>query len=254
MPRRKHRCFDVVASCASLVSVRRIAVAAVVGISLVVARVAAPSHASHFRYSAALACGVERWKVRPCRTVRACSVSTRSRSRSWSPTSDQRQCRDKASLRASYLQRRCLRDARQARGGRGFSPRPRVWRQRHDRGVALVGVCAQGDAVSAPADARSMHEVAALLASARRRRRVLRFQAWPDGRRPERSRAASDPRLCLLVELDRPRTHAQVQAQRSRMGRRRLSPAFSHEQPPLGHVAFRTSAPRIERARTKRRR
>jgi len=44
--------------------VRRIAVAAVVGISLVVARVAAPSHASHFRYSAALACGVERWKVK----------------------------------------------------------------------------------------------------------------------------------------------------------------------------------------------
>src|SRR6266480_1716453 len=64
MPRRKHRRFDVVASCASLVSVRRIAVAAVVGISLVVARVAAPSHASHFRYSAALACGVERWKVK----------------------------------------------------------------------------------------------------------------------------------------------------------------------------------------------
>src|SRR6266487_3567967 len=38
------------------------------------------------------------------------------------------------------------------------------------------------------------------------------------------------------------------------MGRCRLSPAFSHEQPPLARVAFRTSAPRIERARTKRRR
>jgi hypothetical protein len=36
----------------------------VVGIAVVVARVAAPSHASHFRYSAALACGVERWKVK----------------------------------------------------------------------------------------------------------------------------------------------------------------------------------------------
>jgi hypothetical protein len=48
-----------------LVSVRRVAVAAVViGISLVVARVAAPSHASHFRYSTALVCGVERWKVK----------------------------------------------------------------------------------------------------------------------------------------------------------------------------------------------
>ena len=46
-------------------SVRRIGVAAlVVGIAVVVARVAAPSHASHFRYSAALACGVERWKVK----------------------------------------------------------------------------------------------------------------------------------------------------------------------------------------------
>lgn len=44
---------------------RRIAVVGVVvGIAVVVARVAAPSHASHFRYSAALACGVERWKVK----------------------------------------------------------------------------------------------------------------------------------------------------------------------------------------------
>jgi len=36
----------------------------VVGMAVVVARVAAPSHASHFHYSAALACGVERWKVK----------------------------------------------------------------------------------------------------------------------------------------------------------------------------------------------
>jgi hypothetical protein len=44
---------------------RRIAVvAAVVGVAVVVARVAAPSHASHFRYSATLVCGVERWKVK----------------------------------------------------------------------------------------------------------------------------------------------------------------------------------------------
>jgi hypothetical protein len=120
--------------------------------------------------------------------------------------------------------------------------------------VALGGVCGRGDAVSAPADAGGTEQVAALLASARRRGRVLRFQAWPDGRRPERNRAASDPRLCLLFELARRRTHAQVQAQRSRMGRCRLSPVFSHEQPPLARVAFRTSAPRIERARTKRRR
>jgi hypothetical protein len=45
-------------------SVRRIAAGVVVAIAVVVARVAAPSHASHFRYSAALACGVERWKVK----------------------------------------------------------------------------------------------------------------------------------------------------------------------------------------------
>jgi hypothetical protein len=45
--------------------VRRIAVAVVVvGLAVVVSRVAAPSHAGHFRYSAALACGVERWKVK----------------------------------------------------------------------------------------------------------------------------------------------------------------------------------------------
>ncbi len=114
--------------------------------------------------------------------------------------------------------------------------------------------CAGGRRRIGAADAGGTVQVAALLASARRRGRFLRFQAWPDGRRPERNRAASDPRLCLLVELARRRTHAQVQAQRSRMGRCRLSPAFSHEQPPLARVAFRTSAPRIERARTKRRR
>src|SRR4051812_44069082 len=45
--------------------VRRIAVVVVVvGLAVVVARLAAPSHAGHFRYSAALACGVERWKVK----------------------------------------------------------------------------------------------------------------------------------------------------------------------------------------------
>src|SRR5215212_5499976 len=62
-------------------SVRRIAIAAfVVGMAIVVARVAAPSHASHFRYSTALACGVERWRVktpqdRP-RLLRVHSIST----------------------------------------------------------------------------------------------------------------------------------------------------------------------------------
>jgi hypothetical protein len=46
-------------------SMRRGAVALfVVVIAVVVARVAAPSHAAHFRYSKKLACGVERWKVK----------------------------------------------------------------------------------------------------------------------------------------------------------------------------------------------
>src|SRR3954471_6213234 len=46
-------------------SMRRIAaVVVVIGIAVVVARVAAPSNAGHFRYSAALACGLERWKVK----------------------------------------------------------------------------------------------------------------------------------------------------------------------------------------------
>jgi hypothetical protein len=126
--------------------------------------------------------------------------------------------------------------------------------RQHHRGSPSAA-CAGG---ATPYRRRQMREARNKLRlcsqSARRRGRVLRFQAWPDGRRPERNRAASDPRLCLLVELARRRTHAQVQVQRSRMGRCRLSPAFSHEQPPLARVAFRTSAPRIERARTKRRR
>src|SRR6058998_855664 len=36
----------------------------VVALAVLAARIAAPSHASHFRFSEALACGVERWKVK----------------------------------------------------------------------------------------------------------------------------------------------------------------------------------------------
>jgi hypothetical protein len=44
---------------------RRVAVVvAVVAVAMIAVRVAAPSHASHFHYSAALACGVERWTVK----------------------------------------------------------------------------------------------------------------------------------------------------------------------------------------------
>ena len=45
--------------------VRRVSFAvAVVGIAVIVARLAAPSHARHFHYSAALACGGDRWTVK----------------------------------------------------------------------------------------------------------------------------------------------------------------------------------------------
>jgi hypothetical protein len=50
------------------------------------------------------------------------------------------------------------------------------------------------------------------------------------------------------------RSHALVQSQRSKMGRCRSSRAVSHERSPLPPLAFRTSAPRFERARTRRRR
>jgi hypothetical protein len=40
------------------------AIAAIAALAVVAARVAAPSHASHFRYSAALACGFDRWSVK----------------------------------------------------------------------------------------------------------------------------------------------------------------------------------------------
>jgi hypothetical protein len=81
-----------------------------------------------------------------------------------------------------------------------------------------------------------------------------RFQARADRSGAERDRVASDPRLCLPVGLARRRTHAPVQAPRSRMGRCRLSPVVSHEQPRRARVAFRTSVPRFERAHTRRRR
>ena len=45
---------------------RRVAVlVAVIAVATIDARVAVPSSASHFRYSAALTFGVERWKVKP---------------------------------------------------------------------------------------------------------------------------------------------------------------------------------------------
>jgi hypothetical protein len=43
---------------------RIVAVALVVACAVLAARVAAPSSGGHFHYSAALACGVERWKVK----------------------------------------------------------------------------------------------------------------------------------------------------------------------------------------------
>ena len=43
---------------------RVVAVALVVACAVLAARIAAPSSGAHFRYSAALACGVERWKVK----------------------------------------------------------------------------------------------------------------------------------------------------------------------------------------------
>ena len=45
-------------------SKRVLVVFIVVALAVLAARIAAPSHASHFRFSAALACGVERWKVK----------------------------------------------------------------------------------------------------------------------------------------------------------------------------------------------
>jgi hypothetical protein len=43
---------------------RIVAAALVVACAVLAARIAAPSSGGHFRYSAALACGVERWKVK----------------------------------------------------------------------------------------------------------------------------------------------------------------------------------------------
>ena len=43
---------------------RAVAVVAVIALATIAARVALSSNANHFRYSAALACGVERWKVK----------------------------------------------------------------------------------------------------------------------------------------------------------------------------------------------
>jgi hypothetical protein len=43
---------------------RPIIVALIVPLAVIAARVAAPSHASHYRYSSALACGSERWTIK----------------------------------------------------------------------------------------------------------------------------------------------------------------------------------------------
>jgi hypothetical protein len=43
---------------------RALLVVVVIAIAVLAARIAAPSSASHFRFSAALACGVERWQVK----------------------------------------------------------------------------------------------------------------------------------------------------------------------------------------------
>src|SRR5205814_10397326 len=74
--------------------------------------------------------GVERWKVKTLqdrpRLLRVHSI--RDRAVGYSRATNARY-RRRGFVRAPYLQRRRGRDAYQARGGRGFPPRPRGWRR-----------------------------------------------------------------------------------------------------------------------------
>src|SRR6266536_3072876 len=235
-------------------STRIVAVAFVVACAVLAARIAAPSSGGYFRYSAALACGVERWKVKTLqdrpRLLRAHSIPIAQLVSHERPTP----------LPATRLPfERHI-----------FSVDAAVTLVRHeaDEDFHLVlqsganhmiaespsSACASGRRRIGAADAGGTEQVAALLASARRRGSRSSISSMARRASPRTQSSCNRSSACLLVELARRRTHAQVQAQRSRMGRCRLSPAFSHEQPPLARVAFRTSAPRIERARTKRRR
>jgi hypothetical protein len=101
---------------------RRSAVALVgVVIAFAVARVAAPLHASHLRYSAALGCGVERWKVKDAAGPAAptpCPFDSDRSADHARPTNAT--TGDEASLRAAHLQRRRRGDARHAEADDDF--------------------------------------------------------------------------------------------------------------------------------------
>jgi hypothetical protein len=181
---------------------RALLVVLVIAIAVLAARIAAPSRASHFRFSAALACGVERWQVKtlqdrphliPAQATTFAHLVGLPRP---SPLPTTR----------SLFERHI------------FSVVARVTLARSEADQDLHLVVTRGakhmiaEAPDAPtctvkATRLRRRQMAAtrsnlrLCSKARVVGRLLGFQARPDGCRSERDRAAPDPRLRLLVGL-----------------------------------------------------
>jgi hypothetical protein len=180
---------------------RRSRVAAVILVAAcaaIAARVAAPSDSHHFRFSAALACGVERWGIK--------TLKDRPRLLRARPTTVAHLT---ALPRPAYLpptrllfERRIFTviarsDARPARGRPRLPPRPAQRLAHDDRRDTLATLHQGSHGLPAEADERLKEGGTHLPPGPRGRRRLLRLPPRADRRRSERDRAASGARLCL---------------------------------------------------------
>ena len=170
-------------------------------VAAVAARVAAPAHQRQAGFSAALACGVERWTVK---TLKDRPLLLRG-------AADHRRVPDEppapdlpsgspARARAPDLQPHRQRHAQAQRGRPRLPPRPPQRLAHDDRRDSLAALHEGSDRHPAQADDRGTQRRKSLRQGSGGRRRLLRLPPRSDGRRSERDRAPSRSRLRLLVE------------------------------------------------------
>jgi hypothetical protein len=180
---------------------RVVAVILVAACAAIAARVAAPSDSHHFRFSAALACGVERWGIK--------TLKDRPRLLRARPTTVAHLT---ALPRPAYLpptrllfERRIFTviarsDARPARGRPRLPPRPAQRLAHDDRREALAALHQGCDLDPAQADELGAEVGTSLCQGACGRSCLFRLPPRADWCRPKRDRAPSRPRLRLPLK------------------------------------------------------
>jgi hypothetical protein len=228
---------------------RLVAVGLVAVVAAVAARVAAPAPTHSAGFSAALSCGVERWVDQDAERPPAPASGAGDDRCETDPASDPPLPSGQATarVRAPYLQRRRERDS-EAGGRPRLPPRAPQRRPHDDRRGGFGPLHVRGNRGSAEADARRTQGRAGVHQGARRRRRVLRLPARPDGRGSERHRAP--PRPGLRLPLWRKAASSSAAASAVRCEVRGVVPDGLHPAAASGSRLRRHRVPQLPRAGT----